>query len=152
MGVNAQRGRYSVLDWVKPHPFLRAWQAPMFHMKRFWIYAASCSHFSSVNHLGAVRSCSPRPQANRWPAGEIEWKPAKPDTLKALSRIHAEMGRIEQQSNLECVYPRPENSCAANSVFAIICSLSKKKVFDPRLIQKVINTWLHSKQVIVALF
>lgn len=113
--------------WVKPHPFLRAWQAPMFHMKRFWIYAASCSHFSSVNHLGAVRSCSPRPQANRWPAGEIEWKPAKPDTLKALSRIHAEMGRIEQQSNLECVYPRPENSCAANSVFAIICSLSKKK-------------------------
>lgn len=101
-----ERGFQCWIGWSLP-PFLTVRQAPVFHLKRLWIYAANCSHLSSVNHLGVGRSGSPRPQADGWPAGEIEWKPAKPDAPEVLSRYHSEGERIGQQSNSECLYQRP---------------------------------------------
>lgn len=51
---SGQRGREVFSCWIgwSLPPFLIARQAPVFHLKRLWIYAANCSHLSSVNHLG----------------------------------------------------------------------------------------------------
>lgn len=51
-------------------PFLTARQAPMFHVKRLWIYVVYCSHLSSVNHLRAGHSGNiPRPMDD--PQGKV---------------------------------------------------------------------------------
>ena len=90
--TEGERGFHCWIGWSHCL-FFTARQAPVFHLKRLWIYAANCSHFSSVNHLGAGRSSSPRPQADGWPTGEIEWKPAKPDAPWVLSRYQRERER-----------------------------------------------------------
>ncbi len=140
-GVSTERdaGFQCWIGWSLP-PFLTARQAPVFHLKRLWIYAVNSSHLSSVNHLGAGYFGSPHPQADGWPAGESEWKPAKPDASEALSRYHTERERTGQQSNSACVYQRPENSFAANWIHVVICSWSKAKfLFVPDIIVNHMN-------------
>jgi len=50
--TESERGFQCWMRWSL-RPSLTARQAPVFHLKRLWIYAENCSHLSSVNHLGA---------------------------------------------------------------------------------------------------
>lgn len=98
------------IGWSLP-PFLTPRQAPVFHLKCLWIYAANCSHLSSVNHLGAGDWSSPRPWADIRATGEIEWKPAKPDAPEVLC-TREKGGRKPLYTNSTCLVVCSFISCS----------------------------------------